>query len=80
VLLFVYTKQNRGDNLINIPELKAAMARKGYTQKRLASELNMTEQRLARLIKKGTLGVEDATKIINILCIEDPVPIFLARK
>lgn len=69
-----------GDKLINIPELKAAMARKGFTQKRLAEELDMTEQRLSRLIKKGALGVEDASKIIKLLDIENPVLIFLAEK
>lgn len=66
--------------MINILELRAEMVRKGYTQKRLAAELGTTEQRLARRLKNGTIGTDDVTKIIEILGIENPVPIFFAAE
>ena len=66
--------------MINILELRAEMVRKGYTQKRLAVELGTTEQRLARRLKNGTIGTDDVMKIIEILGIENPVPIFLVAE
>ena len=54
------------------------MARRDYTQKRLAAEIGISEQRLSRNLKNSTLGTDDAEKIIKILAIDDPTPIFFS--
>lgn len=63
-------------NLLNEPELRAAMVRKGYTQKALADELDMTERTFSRRMKTGIFGSDEISKIVAILDIDDPLFIF----
>lgn len=66
--------------MINVPELKAAMVRRGYNQKAIADKLGMSYQTLSRKMHKGVFGTDEVEKMISLLCIEDPVPIFFAKE
>jgi transcriptional regulator with XRE-family HTH domain len=57
---------------------KVALTQNGYTQKKLAKEIGMSEQTLIRRIKRGVFGTDEVTQIINVLDIKDPTPIFFA--
>jgi transcriptional regulator with XRE-family HTH domain len=59
---------------------KVALTQNGYTQKKLAKEIGMSEQTLIRRIKRGVFGTDEVTQIINVLDIKDPTPIFFAPK
>jgi len=52
--------------------------RKGYTQKRLAEELQITQATLIRKLNTGVFRTDEAKQIIEILDIEDPASIFFA--
>ena len=57
--------------MVNIAELRAAMARKEITQKALAKAIGMTEQTLCRRMKQKRFGTEEAEKISTVLELRD---------
>lgn len=62
--------------MVNVAELKAAMVRKGYTQKELASKLGMSEKTMYTRLKNECFGSDEIEKMMDILDITDPMPIF----
>ncbi len=66
--------------MFNANEFRAAIARRGYTQKRLAEEIGISEPSMHRKIKNGTFGLDEAQRIINVLEIEKPEDIFFAKE
>ena len=65
-------------NTFDTAEFRAALARKGYTQKRLAKEIGMSEHTMVRKIKLGIFGTNEVAKILSVLDIHNPGPIFFA--
>lgn len=59
-------------------ELKASMVRKGYTQKKLADELQITQATLIRKLKNGVFRTDEVQKMIAVLEINEPMKIFFA--
>lgn len=55
------------------------MARCGKTQRELAHELDMCESTLVAKVKKNTLTVRDAEKMISILGIDNPTEVFFTN-
>ena len=66
--------------MFNASELKAQIARRGYTQEKLAKEIGITPKTLGIKIKTGKFGTDEVTKIMQVLDISDPVPIFFAHE
>lgn len=66
--------------MINMPEFRAAMARKNYTQKSLAKELGISEQTFRRRLNKGVFGTDEVLRMVDLLDINDPCFIFLFSK
>lgn len=64
--------------MVHVEEIRASMARKGMTQKALAELLGISEKTLSLKMKKGSFGLEEARKMIQILELENPVYIFLS--
>lgn len=64
--------------MIDVSELKAYMARKGYTQKALAKEIGISEGTMLRRLKSRNFNSDEAEKIIRILGILNPADIFFA--
>lgn len=65
--------------MINTNELKAAIVRKGLTQKEVAKQLNMSERTLTNRFSRGIFGSDEIEKLMNVLDISDPMPIFFAH-
>lgn len=62
--------------MLNVPEFRAAMARKGYTQKELAAILGISEKTFYERIKSKRFGTEEIELLIPVLGISDPLSIF----
>lgn len=62
--------------MLNVPEFKAAMVRKGYTAKELASILDISEKTFYSRLKNKRFGTEEIEMLIPILEISDPMSIF----
>lgn len=58
---------------------RAALARRGYTQQKLAKEIEMAESTMVRKIKNDSFTIQEANKIIDILSIDNPEEIFFAE-
>lgn len=52
------------------------MAEKGYTQKRLAKELGVTQKTLSNKLQSGIFRSDEMNKMILILDIQNPTEIF----
>lgn len=66
--------------MFNANELRAEMARHGYTQKETANCIGMSERTFGRKMKKGTFGLDEAEKIVKLFNIENPSAIFFAAE
>lgn len=66
--------------MLNVAELKAAMARKSYTQKKLATALGISERTLGNRLKRKWFGTDEIEIMIDILDIADPMPVFFDNK
>ena len=66
--------------MINTRELKAQMVRMGYTNKELAGKIGCSESKVQRILKSGNCDMYTADKIVDVLQIDDPTPIFFAKK
>ena len=62
--------------MLNVPEFKAAMVRKGYTQKELSAILGISTKTFSDRIKKKRFGTEEIEQLIPVLGISDPMLIF----
>lgn len=62
--------------MIDVLAIKADMVRYGYTNKKLAKELKISEQTLIRRFKKGDFNLDEAKVIIECLHIENPLKYF----
>ncbi len=66
--------------MFNKYEFDAQLARKGMKKYELAERLGITYTSLYRKIESGKFTREEIGKIIGILDINDPVPIFFAEE
>lgn len=65
--------------MLNTNELKAAIARKGMTQKDVAESLGFSTRTLSNRISKGVFGSDEIELLMKLLDITDPMPIFFAK-
>ena len=65
--------------MLNVLEFKAAMVRKGYTQKALAEILGMSEKTFTERIKTKRFGSDEIEKLVEVLEISNPLPIFFSN-
>jgi DNA-binding XRE family transcriptional regulator len=64
--------------MVNKNLLKGKMAEAGMNQKQLAQAIGMAEKTLSIKINTGKFGLDEADKIISVLHIQEPSPIFFA--
>lgn len=64
--------------MVNVQELKAAMARKGLTQAQTAEKIGISSKTFSLRLKSKVFGSDEIEKLINILDIADPMSIFFA--
>ena len=65
--------------MLNTNELKAAMVRKGLTQKDVADSLNISAKTLSNRISRGVFGCDEFECLMKLLDITDPMPIFFCK-
>lgn len=65
---------------MDIRALKAEMVKSGYTQEKLAKELGITTRTLSNRLKNGVFGTDEIEKMVKILKIKNPIPIFFDFK
>ena len=68
-----------GENVVNVNLLKSYMVKAGYTQKMLAQNLGISEQTLTRKLKKRVFGTDEASKIVELLSIDNPQAVFFGH-
>ena len=56
------------------------MARKGYTQKKLANVLGISERTLGNRLKRRCFGTDEIEIMIDVLDIADPMPVFFDNR
>lgn len=67
--------------MFNLNEFRAAMARSGFTQKKLAELLDLNEATITRKIQRGgDFSRSEINTMIEAMGIEDPERIFFARE
>lgn len=64
--------------MVNTNELKAAFKRKAYTQENVAKMLGINPRTLSNKMKKGVFNSNEIERLIKILDIKEPLPIFFA--
>lgn len=62
--------------MLNVPEFKALMVRKGYTQKSLSAILGISEKTFCERMRKKRFGTEEIEQLIPLLEISNPMQIF----
>ena len=75
----VTKRQFGGESVVNVNLLKSYMVKAGYTQKMLAQELGISEQTLTRKLKKRVFGTDEASKIVELLSIDNPQAVFFGH-
>lgn len=64
--------------MLNVLEFRAAMARKGLTQRDLAKMIGISERAFGCRIKDRKFNSNEIEELMKILGITDPVPIFFS--
>lgn len=61
-------------------ELRGLIVARGLNQEKVAKHLGITTKTFSSKLKKGVFGSDEIEKMIEILEITDPTPIFFAKK
>ncbi len=65
---------------MNVPALKAEIARNELTYAQVANRIGMSETTFWRRLKKGDFGIDEANRLISVLNISAPELIFFDQK
>lgn len=66
--------------MVATDKLRGVIAERGMSQRKVAERLGITEKTFYSKMKAGVFGTDEVEKMIEILKIENPVEIFLAKK
>lgn len=61
---------------MNVPALKAEIARNEMTYAEVAKKIGMSETTFWRRLKSGDFGLDEVNKLISVLSISNPEQIF----
>ncbi len=65
---------------MNTDKLRGIIAERGYSQRKIAEVIGVTEKTFYNKMKKGVFGTDEAEAMIEFLNIENPSEIFLGKK
>lgn len=65
--------------MLNKTLFKAELIKNGYTYKKMAEALGMSERTFCTRVKKGDFGIAEIDVMLSLLKIDDPRPVFFAR-
>lgn len=66
--------------MILTDELRGIIAKRGYSQRKVASMIGITEKTFYEKMKKGVFNSAEIQAIMELLEIDDPKTIFLPKK
>ena len=66
--------------MIKTDELRGIIAKNGFSQSDVAAKIAITPKTFYEKMKIGIFGRDEIEVMINMLHIDDPVPIFFAKK
>ena len=66
--------------MIKTDELRGIIAQNGFSQSDVAAKIGITPKTFYEKMKIGIFGSDEIEVMINMLHIDDPVPIFFAKK
>ena len=66
--------------MIKTDELRGSIAKNGFSQSDVAAKIGITPKTFYEKMKIGIFGSDEIEVMINMLHIDDPVPIFFAKK
>ena len=64
--------------MVDTCKLRGVIAERGFSQRKVATELGMTEKTFYAKMKKGVFGTDEVEQMVKLLRIENPIEIFLA--
>lgn len=65
--------------MIDTQKLKGIIAEKGTSQRQVALAIGITEKTFYEKMKIGIFGSDEIDKMIKILDIKDPIPVFFKQ-
>lgn len=65
---------------MNTGKLRGIIAERGYSQRKVAEAIGVTEKTFYLKMKKGVFGTDEAEAMIALLNIENPGEIFLSNE
>ena len=66
--------------MVDTAKLRGIIAERGLSQRQVARMLDMAEKTFYIKMKSGIFGTDEAEKLTDILAIQNPAEIFLAKK
>lgn len=65
--------------MVATDKLRGIIAEKGLSQRKVAESLGVSEKTFYTKMKKGTFGLDEASRMIELLGIENPADIFFSK-
>lgn len=65
--------------MVAVNKLRGIIAERGMSQRQVAKLLGVTEKTFYTKMKTGVFGTDEVERLIDILSIQNPVDIFLAK-
>lgn len=78
--MVIYKVTKGGEAMVDVNKLRGIIAERGLSQRKVAEELGVTEKTFYSKMRNGVFGTDEASRLIEILSIENPVEIFFAQK
>lgn len=65
--------------MVDTNKLRGCIVANGLTQEEIAKDIGIAPKTFSLRMKKGVFGSDEIEKMIEILKIDDPMPIFFAK-
>lgn len=65
--------------MVDVNKIRGIIAERGLSQRKVAEELGITEKTFYRKMRIGVFGTDEASRLVEILAIENPGEIFFAE-
>ena len=66
--------------MVAVDKLHGIIAERGMTQRQVAQYLGISDKTFYNKMQKGVFGTDEVEELVKLLCIPNPVDIFLAQK
>lgn len=66
--------------MVAVDKLRGIIAQRGMSQRQVAKNLGITEKTFYLKMQKGVFGTDEVEKMVELLAIDNPIEIFLAKE